>query len=65
MQPINRLTESEDPEGAAFLEQKFRFDRNHRVRMDAKDEQLKAGMFSIVCNLVLVLIQQSTFEVMF
>lgn len=43
VQPINRLSEDEDPESASYVERQFRFDRNMKVRIEAKEEQEKAG----------------------
>lgn len=44
VQPINILSEEEDPESSSHVERQFRFDRNMRVRREAKEEQAKAGM---------------------
>lgn len=43
VQPINRLAEEEDPESTAHVARQFRFERNLRVRTEAKEEQAKAG----------------------
>ncbi|XP_052780147.1 regulatory-associated protein of mTOR-like isoform X2 [Mya arenaria] len=43
VQPINRLSEEEDPESDVFMERKFRFNRNNSVRLEAKEEQSRAG----------------------
>lgn len=43
VQPINRLADEEDPESSAHVARQFRFERNLRVRTEAKEEQAKAG----------------------
>ena len=46
-QPLMRLSDEEDPESQSYLEREFRFDRNTNVRLEAKDEQMRAGMLSL------------------
>jgi len=43
VQPINQLSEEEDSESTSHVEREFRFDRNMRVRTEAREEQEKAG----------------------
>ena len=42
-QPLMRLSEEEDPESQSHLEREWRFDRNHNVQSEAREEQQRAG----------------------
>ncbi|KAL5018968.1 hypothetical protein ScPMuIL_004690 [Solemya velum] len=42
-QPVNQLSEQQDPESEIHFKQEYRNLRNSRVRTEAKEEQMKAG----------------------
>ena len=54
VQPTMRLSDEEDSESPSFLEKQYRFERNCKVRSEAKDEQLKAGNYVFFCVCVCV-----------
>lgn len=47
VQPIMRLSEEEDCESNSYLQRQFRFERNMQVREEAREEQAKAGEYTV------------------
>ena len=58
VQPIMRLSDEEDCESNSYLQRSFRFDRNTRVKEEARDEQLKAGQYTIVILFIIFVLMQ-------
>jgi len=45
-EPVMRMSEDKDPESLSHLDREFKFRRNHLIRDEARDEQIKAGKYS-------------------
>lgn len=44
-EPVMRLSEEKDPESLSHHDRDFKFRRNCLIRDEAKDEQIKAGIY--------------------
>lgn len=47
-QPLMRLSEEQDPESSSHHRREFRFLRNNNVRQEAREEQIRAGMWKVI-----------------